>query len=165
IGHGFDDQGRRFDETGRIRDWWTEAADERFKSKTDQLGAQYESYEPVEGATINGQLTMGENIGDLGGLQMAYAAYHRYLDECCDGVAPVIDDFTGDQRFFLGFAQVWRSMAREDELRRRLVVDPHSPPKYRVNGVVRNLDAWYEAFDVGPQHALYLPPEERVRIW
>jgi endothelin-converting enzyme/putative endopeptidase len=165
IGHGFDDQGRRFDEKGRIRDWWTPTADERFKAKTDALGGQYDSYEPVEGLHINGQLTMGENIGDLGGLQMAYAAYHRYLDACCGGEAPVIDGLTGDQRFFLGWAQVWRATAREDELRRRLVTDPHSPPEYRINGIVRNLDAWYEAFAVSEDDALYLPPEDRVRIW
>lgn len=165
IGHGFDDQGRRFDELGRIRDWWTLTADARFKAKTDALGAQYDSYEPVTGLHINGQLTMGENIGDLGGLQMAYAAYHRYLDECCGGEAPVIDGLTGDQRFFLGWAQVWRATAREDELRRRLVTDPHSPPEYRINGIVRNLDAWYEAFGVSEGDALYLPPEDRVRIW
>ncbi len=165
IGHGFDDQGRRFDELGRIRDWWTEVANERFVEKTDNLGAQYDSYEPVEGLNINGELTMGENIGDLGGLQMAYAAYHRYLDSCCDGFAPVIDGLTGDQRFFLGWAQVWRAKAREDEVRRRLLTDPHSPPEYRVNGVVRNLDAWYDAFGVNEDDALYLAPEDRVRIW
>ncbi len=165
IGHGFDDQGRRFDEAGRIRDWWTPTADERFKEKTDVLGAQYDSYEPVEGLNINGQLTMGENIGDLGGLQMGYAAYHRYLNDCCGGEAPVIDGFTGDQRFFLGWAQVWRAKAREDEIRRRLVTDPHSPPEYRVNGIVRNLDAWYDAFGVTEENALYLSPEDRVRIW
>ncbi len=165
IGHGFDDQGRRFDEAGRIRDWWTQTADERFKAKTDALGGQYETYEPVEGLFINGELTMGENIGDLGGLQMAYAAYHRHLDACCGGEAPVIDGLTGDQRFFLGWGQVWRAKAREDEIRRRLVTDPHSPPEYRVNGVVRNLDAWYDAFEITEDSALYLAPEERVRIW
>ena len=165
IGHGFDDQGRRFDELGRIRDWWTPTADERFKEKTDVLGAQYSSYEPVEGLTINGQLTMGENIGDLGGVEMGYAAYQRYLADCCDGEAPVIGGFTGDQRFFFGWAQIWRAKAREDEVRRRLVTDPHSPPEYRVNGVVRNLDAWYEAFGVDETNELYLPPEDRVKIW
>ncbi len=165
IGHGFDDQGRRFDERGRIRDWWTKDANDRFQMRTDALGAQYGSYEPIEGLTINPKLTMGENIGDLGGLQMGYAAYQRHLAACCDGVAPVIDGLTGDQRFFLGWAQVWRAKAREDELRRRLVTDPHSPPRYRVNGVVRNLDAWYEAFDVSEDDALYLAPEDRVRIW
>ncbi|MEL6361362.1 MAG: M13 family metallopeptidase [Pseudomonadota bacterium] len=166
IGHGFDDQGRRFDEKGRIRDWWTAFADEKFKEKTDVLGAQYAAYEPVEGGFINGQLTMGENIGDLGGLQMAYAAYRRYVAaNYPNGEAPVLDGLTGDQRFFMGWAQVWRAAAREDEIRRRLVTDPHSPPEYRVNGVVRNLDAWYEAFNVSEEDALYLAPEDRVRIW
>ncbi len=165
IGHGFDDQGRRFDEKGRIRDWWSEASNERFQVKTDVLGAQYDSYEPVEGLNINGSLTMGENIGDLGGLQMGYAAYQRHLDACCGGEAPVIDGLTGDQRFFLGWAQVWRAKAREDEIRRRLVTDPHSPPEYRINGVVRNIDAWYDAFGVTEDDDLYLAPEDRVRIW
>jgi endothelin-converting enzyme/putative endopeptidase len=165
IGHGFDDQGRRFDEKGRIRDWWTKAANDAFQARADRLGAQYDAYEPLPGAPISGKLTMGENIGDLGGLQMAYAAYHRYLDECCGGEAPVIDGLTGDQRFFLAWAQVWQGKYREDELRQRLETDPHSPPYYRINGVVRNLDAWYEAFGVTAEDDLYLPPEERVRIW
>lgn len=165
IGHGFDDQGRRFDEQGRIRDWWTETADERFSERAARLGAQYETYEPLPGMNISGQLTMGENIGDLGGLQMAYAAYRRHLEQHSNDEAPVLDGVTGDQRFFLAWAQVWRALDREDEIRRRLVTDPHSPPHYRVNGVVRNLDPWYDAFDVTPDHELYLPPEERVRIW
>ena len=165
IGHGFDDQGRRFDEKGRIRDWWTPVADERFEAHTKRLDAQYSAFSPVEGMNVNGQLTMGENIGDIGGLQMAYAAYHRHLDDCCGGEAPVIDGLTGDQRFFLGYAQVWRSMYREDELRQRVKTDPHSPPEFRLNGTVRNTDAWYAAFGVDEDHALYLPPQERVRIW
>ena len=165
IGHGFDDQGRRFDEKGRIRDWWTKASDEAFQKKTDALGAQYSSYEPLPDTFVNGELTMGENIGDLGGLQMAYAAYHRYLDETSNGVAPEIDGLTGDQRFFLGWAQVWQAKYREDALRQRILTDPHSPAQYRINGIVRNLDAWYEAFGVTEEDALYLPPEERVRIW
>jgi putative endopeptidase len=165
IGHGFDDQGRRFDEKGRIRDWWTETADERFSERAERLGAQYDTYSPIEGLHVKGDLTMGENIGDLGGLQMAYAAYHRYLDQCCGGEAPVLDGVTGDQRFFLSWAQVWRDLSREDALRQQLVTDPHSPPQYRVNGAVRNMDAWYDAFGVGEDAALYLAPEERVRIW
>lgn len=165
IGHGFDDQGRRFDEKGRIRDWWTEAANDAFQAKADKLGAQYDSYEPIPGAHISGQLTMGENIGDLGGMQMAYAAYRRYLEQCCGGDAPVIDGLTGDQRFFLAWAQVWQGKYRDDELRQRLETDPHSPPYYRINGVVRNVDAWYDAFGVKEGDALFLDPEERVRIW
>jgi putative endopeptidase len=165
IGHGFDDQGRRFDELGRIRDWWTATADERFSERSSRLGAQYEMYMPVPDMHINGELTMGENIGDLGGIQMAYAAYHRYLDETSTGEAPVIDGLTGDQRFFLAFGQVWQAKARDDALRAQILTDPHSPPRFRVNGVVRNVDAWYEAFNVTPDQALYLPPDERVRIW
>lgn len=162
IGHGFDDQGRRFDDQGKIRDWWTAAADARFSERAQRLGAQYDTYEPIPGMRVNGQLTMGENIGDLGGVQMAYAAYRRHLGS---GEAPVLDGLTGDQRFFLAWAQAWRTLLREDRLRSQLVTDPHSPPEYRVNGVVRNVDAWYEAYGVTPQNALYLPPEERVRIW
>ncbi|HNS86053.1 MAG TPA: M13 family metallopeptidase, partial [Parvularculaceae bacterium] len=165
IGHGFDDQGREFDEKGRIRNWWTDASSEAFKERTAKLGAQYDAYEPVPGAFISGELTMGENIGDLGGLQMAYAAYHRHLEATSGGEAPVIDGLTGDQRFFLAWAQVWQGKYREDELLQRLETDPHSPPYFRINGPVRNLDAWYEAFGVTPEDDLYLPPEERVRIW
>ncbi len=165
IGHGFDDQGRRFDEKGRIRDWWSEESNKLFQKRTDALGAQYDSYEPLEGLNVNGRLTMGENIGDLGGLEMSYAAYQRYLAATSDGVAPVIDGLTGDQRFFLGWAQVWRTKLREDALRNLIVTDPHSPPQYRVNGVVRNFDAWYEAFGVTEDDALYLAPEDRVKIW
>lgn len=163
IGHGFDDQGRKFDEKGLIRDWWTETANTRFSERSARLGSQYDAFEPIEGMKISGQLTMGENIGDLGGLQMAYAAYQRYVAE--HGEPAVIDGFTGDQRFFLAWAQVWRGKTRDDEARRRLVSDPHSPPQERVNGVVRNLDAWYEAFGVTEGDALYLPPDQRVRIW
>ncbi|MBB4659984.1 M13 family metallopeptidase [Parvularcula dongshanensis] len=162
IGHGFDDQGRKSDGTGMLRDWWTEADAAGFEEKTEQLGAQYGSYSPVEGFYVNPGLTMGENIGDLGGLTMAYDAYKLSLN---GKEAPVIDGMTGDQRFFAAWAQVWKTLYREDELKNRLTTDPHSPGQYRTNGVVRNMDAWYEAFDVGPDDDLYLPPEERVRIW
>ncbi|ABI64767.1 endothelin-converting enzyme, Metallo peptidase, MEROPS family M13 [Maricaulis maris MCS10] len=165
IGHGFDDQGRRFDYDGSIRDWWTVETNERFEERADILEAQYDGYEPIEGSFVNGEFTMGENIGDLGGLQMAYTAYQRHLDACCDGEAPVIDGFTGEQRFFLAWAQVWRRLYREENLRNRLTTDPHSPAQYRTNGVVRNLDVWYEAFGVTEDNDLYLPPEERVSIW
>ncbi|MEO0813703.1 MAG: M13 family metallopeptidase, partial [Myxococcota bacterium] len=165
IGHGFDDQGRRFDEKGLIRDWWTAQADEAYTKLTDALGAQYGQYEPVEGMKINPELTMGENIGDLGGLQMAYAAYHRYLGGCCGGEAPVIDGMTGDQRFFLGWAQVWRSLYTDDALRQQVLTDPHSNPRFRINGIVRNMDPWYSAFGVKPGDALYLEPKDRVVIW
>jgi endothelin-converting enzyme/putative endopeptidase len=165
IGHGFDDQGRRFDYDGSIRDWWTETTDARFEERAARLEAQYDTYSPIEGMYVNGEFTMGENIGDLGGMQMAYTAYHQYLDSCCGGEAPVIDGYTGDQRFFLAWAQVWRRLYREDNLVSRLTTDPHSPSQYRTNGVVRNIDAWYVAFDIQEGDALYLPPEERVSIW
>ncbi|MEA3017556.1 MAG: putative endopeptidase, partial [Sphingomonadales bacterium] len=163
IGHGFDDQGRQFDATGRVRDWWTPAAAQAFQAQTRRLAEQYNAYEPIPGLHINGQLTMGENIGDLGGLEMAYAAYRRYVAQ--HGEPALIDGLTGDQRFFLAFAQAWRSQLRENALRERLLTDPHSPPEFRVNGVVRNVDAWYRAFNIQPGDRLYLPPEQRVRIW
>ncbi len=162
IGHGFDDQGRAFDEAGRTRNWWTPETDSRFKAATTELGTQYGKYCPVPDGCINGQLTMGENIGDLGGLTMAYTAYKLSLD---GKEPPVVDGFTGDQRFFLAWAQVWRAMAREDDTRQRLVTDPHSMPEFRTNGVVRNMDAWYTAFNVQPGDTLYIAPEQRVRIW
>lgn len=165
IGHGFDDQGRRYDAGGRLRDWWTPVTNERFLASAAVLGGQYDNFCPLADMCINGNLSMGENIGDLGGLQMAYSAWRAYVDERHDGEAPVIDGFTGDQRFFLAWAQVWRDKATEDATRAQIVSGPHSPSKYRVNGPVRNLDAWYEAFGVTPDHALYLPPEQRVRIW
>jgi putative endopeptidase len=163
IGHGFDDQGRRFDPQGRVRDWWTETAAQRFTERTTRLGQQYSGYRPLPDLTVNGQLTMGENIGDLGGLEMAYAAYRRHVAQ--HGEPPVIDGLTGDQRFFLAWAQVWRSKDREGFLRQRVLTDPHSPDEFRINGAVRNIDAWYRAFNVQPGDALYLPPEQRVHIW
>ncbi|MCA1749265.1 MAG: M13 family metallopeptidase [Sphingomonadales bacterium] len=163
IGHGFDDQGRRFDGSGVFRDWWTEESAAQFEARAERFGEQYAAFEPVPGVNINPGLTMGENIGDLGGLEMAYAAYQRYVDE--HGEPPVIDGLTGDQRFFLSWAQVWRGLIRENALRERLLTDPHSPAEYRVNGVVPNIAAWYEAFNVTPEDDMYIPPEDRVTIW
>jgi endothelin-converting enzyme/putative endopeptidase len=163
IGHGFDDQGRQFDATGRIRDWWSASSGAEFTKRAEKFGKQYDSYEPIPGTKINGKLTMGENIGDLGGLEMAYAAYRRYVAQ--HGEPKVLNGLTGDQRFFIAYGQSWRSKVREGALRERLLTDPHSPPEYRVDGVVRNVDAWYKAFDVKPGDKLYLPPEERVSIW
>ncbi|MBA3895715.1 MAG: M13 family metallopeptidase [Sphingomonadaceae bacterium] len=163
IGHGFDDQGRRFAADGRLRDWWSPESAKLFTERTTRFGAQYDSYEPVPGVHINGALTMGENIGDLGGIEMAYGAWRRYVAQ--HGEPPVIDGYTGDQRFFLAFAQAWREKRREGAVREQLLGDPHSPAIYRVNGIVRNVDAWYKAFDVKPGDALYLPPEQRVHIW
>ena len=173
MGHGFDDQGAKFDALGALNNWWTEEDQAAFRELGDALVAQYNGYCPLDdGETcVNGRLTLGENIGDLGGLSMAYRAYQLSLDTDGDGVvseaeqAPVIDGLTGDQRFFLGWAQVWRAKYREEATRQQLLTDPHSPPNYRINGVVRNFDEWYAAFGVGPDDELYLPPEERIRIW
>ncbi|HTU11763.1 MAG TPA: M13 family metallopeptidase, partial [Allosphingosinicella sp.] len=163
IGHGFDDQGRRFDPQGRVRDWWSATAAERFTERTTRLGAQYNTYRPLPDLTVNGQLTMGENIGDLGGLEMAYAAYRRHVAQ--HGEPPVLNGLTGDQRFFLAWAQVWRGLDRDGALRQQVLTDPHSPDEFRVNGAVRNIDAWYRAFNVQPGDRLYLPPDQRVHIW
>ncbi len=164
MGHGFDDQGSKSDATGALRNWWTEADRANFDGLTDRLVAQYNAFCPLdEGKTcVNGRLTLGENIGDVGGLSMAYRAYKIATK---GKEVPVIDGLTGDQRFFLAWAQVWRSSQREESNRNRLRTDPHSPEEYRVNGVVRNLDEWYKAFNVQPGDKMYIPPEERVRIW
>jgi endothelin-converting enzyme/putative endopeptidase len=162
LSHGFDDKGSQYDGDGNLRMWWTPEDREEFERRAQGLVEQYSEFEPVEGNTVNGELTLGENIGDLGGLSVAYAAYQLSLD---GKPAPVIDGLTGDQRFFLGWSQIWRRLYREPELLRRLVVDPHSPSEYRVNGIVRNMDAWYDAFGISEDDELYLPPEERVRIW
>ena len=162
IGHGFDDQGRKSDGEGRLRDWWTDEDAERFDARAQALGAQYASYEPIEGMPLDPDLTMGENIGDLGGLTMAYEAYRLSLD---GQEAPVLGGMTGDQRFFAAWAQVWKRLYREEELRNRIASDSHSPSEFRTNGVVRNMDAWYDAYAVTEDDDLYLPPEARVRIW
>tara|TARA_R110002111_G_scaffold119567_3_gene182501 strand:- start:1258 stop:3240 length:1983 start_codon:yes stop_codon:yes gene_type:complete len=164
IGHGFDDQGSKSDGTGMLRNWWTAEDEANFKAKTGALVAQYNAFCPYDdGETcVNGALTLGENIGDLGGLSMAYKAYHLSLNGKED---KVIDGLTGDQRFFMSYAQVWRSKNREEAMRRQMLTDPHSPPQYRVNGIVRNFDEWYEAFGITPDNELYLPPEQRIRIW
>ena len=164
IGHGFDDQGSKYDGDGNMHDWWTDADRKEFETRTKALIAQYNAYEPAQlpGQHVNGALTIGENIGDLGGLTIALKAYHRSLR---DGTAPVLDGLTGDQRFFTGWAQVWRAKYRDQELQRRLAVDPHSPTEFRCNGVVRNLPEFYTTFGVKEGDKLWLPPEKRVRIW
>jgi len=160
--HGFDDQGRKFDSKGTLRDWWTPADAKTFEARAKVFGAQYSAYEPLPGAHVNGDLTMGENIADLGGLTLGLDAYHASLK---GKPAPVIDGLTGDQRVFLGWAQAWRGKVRDDAVRRQVVSDPHSPRQYRVNGPVRNIDAWYAAFGVKPGESLYIAPDKRVRIW
>lgn len=162
ISHGFDDKGSKFDGNGNLRNWWTEDDRAEFEKRARGLIDQYGGYEPIEGMNINGELTLGENIGDLGGLSVAYAAYRLSLD---GKEAPVIDGLTGDQRFFLGWGQIWRRLYRDAELRKRLLTDPHSPSRYRVNGIVRNMDAFYDAFNIAPGDKLYLAPGDRVQIW
>jgi putative endopeptidase len=163
IGHGFDDQGRKFDGSGKLRDWWTPATAKKYDAHATALVKQYDAYEPVPGVHIKGQLTLGENLGDLGGLEVAYAAYRRYVAQ--HGEPPVLGGLTGDQRFFIAYGYSWQTKQREGALRAQLLTNEHSPAKYRVNGVVRNVDAWYKAFDVKPGDKLYLPPEERVHVW
>lgn len=162
ITHGFDDQGRKIDEKGAIRDWWTAEDAERFEAQAKGFGAQYATYEAAPGAFINPDLTMGENLADLAGLEVAYDAYHRSLN---GKEAPVIDGLTGDQRFFLAFAQAWRDKAREDSIKQQVASDPHSPARWRIIGPLRNIDAWYKAFNVTPDSRYYLKPEDRTRIW
>jgi predicted metalloendopeptidase len=162
LGHGFDDQGSKSDYAGVLRNWWTDEDRARFNGKAAVLGAQYAKYCPIEGQCVNPALTMGENLGDLGGLSMAYKAYRLSLH---GRPAPVIGGLTGDQRFFLAYAQMWRDKSRPEFLRDQLKSDSHSPAMYRINGAVRNMDAWYVAFDVGPGDKLYLPPSERVHMW
>ena len=160
--HGFDDQGRKSDGDGKLTDWWTKADSDRFDARAKALAAQYSAFEPIPGAKVNGELTLGENIADLGGLLLGLDAYHASLH---GQPAPVIDGLTGDQRVFLGWAQVWRSKERDDYLRRQVITDPHSPDMLRVNGVVHNVEGWYGAYDIKPGDKLYLAPEQRVKIW
>lgn len=164
IGHGFDDQGSRFDGDGRLHDWWTEEDRAAFEARTASLIAQYDALEPAEtpGHHVNGALTIGENIGDLGGLGIAWKAYLLSLD---GEEPPVIDELTAAQRFFLSWAQAWQIAIRPEEALRLLSIDPHSPNEFRCNQIVRNIDAFYDAFEVGPDDALWLAPDERVTIW
>jgi predicted metalloendopeptidase len=162
MGHGFDDQGSKSDADGIQRNWWSDEDRARFDARTKALGAQYNSYCPLPGQCVNGGLTMGENLGDLGGLSMAYTAYQLSLK---GKPAPVIGGLTGDQRFYLAWAQVWRGKYRDEALLNLIKTNPHSPSMYRANGPLRNIDAWYKAFNVKPGDAMYLPPEQRVRIW
>ncbi len=163
MGHGFDDQGAKSNGDGLLENWWTEQDLAEFTRRTEKLVEQYNGYTVLDGVAINGSLTQGENIGDLGGLTIAYKAYQLYLQE--HGAAPVIDDFTGPQRFFLGWAQVWANKYRDAELRRRILTDSHSPPLFRTNGVLRNMPEFYQAFGIEEGQWMYLPENERVKIW
>ena len=161
ISHSFDDQGAKLDETGHLIDWWTPADVKAFEASTAKLAAQYDAYEPLPGVHLKGRQQLGENVGDLGGLAAALEAYHASLG---GKPAPVIDGLTGDQRFFLAYAQTHRSIMRDALLRQIIATDPHSPDRFRSYNV-RNIDAWYAAFDVKPGDKLYLAPADRVRIW
>ena len=162
IGHGFDDKGSTFDGDGVLRNWWTDEDRTEFEKRTAKLIAQYDEFMPFEDLAVNGEFTQGENIGDLGGITIGLLAYQMSLG---DEEPPVIDDLTGAQRVFLGFGRVWRGIIRDEELRKRIATDPHSPGIYRTNGPVRNVQEWYEAFGITESDAMYLPPEERVKIW
>ncbi len=162
IGHGFDDQGSTFDGDGVMRNWWTEQDQQEFKKRTGALVAQYNDFKVFPDLNVNGEFTLGENIGDLGGLSIALKAYKASLN---GKEAPVMDGFTGEQRVFIGWGQAWLSKAREEALRNQISTDPHSPSKFRVNGVVRNIPEFYSAFKVQPDDSLYLAPEKRVKIW
>jgi putative endopeptidase len=162
IGHGFDDSGSTFDGDGVLRNWWTDEDKAEFEKRTAKLIEQYSAFKPFDDLNVNGEFTLGENIGDLGGLSIALLAYKLSLD---GKEAPVMDGFTGEQRVFIGYAQGWLGKSRDEALRQQIKTDPHSPRQYRVNGVVRNVPEFYELFDIAETDALYLAPEERVKIW
>ncbi|UCE03502.1 MAG: peptidase M13 [Candidatus Latescibacterota bacterium] len=162
IGHAFDDQGRKTDGDGNLNDWWTDADAEAFTAKAEALVEQYNAFEVLPDLFVNGELTLGENIGDLTGVYIGYLAYKMSLD---GREAPVIDGLTGDQRFFIGYAQIWRAKGRDEYLRRLVLTNPHSPSMFRANGPLRNFAPFYEAFDVEEGDSMYLPPDERVQIW
>jgi putative endopeptidase len=162
VSHAFDDQGRKIDEKGNLRDWWTEDDARQYEERASLLAAQYDGYEPLPGLHVNGRLTLGENIADLAGLTMAYRAYEKSLNE---EEAAVIDGYTWQQRLLMGWAQIWRGKYRDGRLREMIVSDPHSPPRYRINGVVTNMPEFYDSFDVDEDGEIYTAPEDRVRIW
>jgi putative endopeptidase len=164
IGHGFDDQGSEFDGDGRLSNWWSDVDRERFSERTRALIDQYNALEPqaLPGHHVNGELTIGENIGDLGGLSIAWKAYMLSLD---GAEPPIVDGMTGAERFFLSWAQTWRQSSRDEEALRLLAIDPHSPPEFRCNQIVRNLDVFYDTFGVNANDPMWLEPAERVTIW
>jgi putative endopeptidase len=162
IGHGFDDQGSTSDGDGVLRNWWTDEDRAEFEKRTSKLVAQFDEFQPFDDLSVNGEFTLGENIGDLGGISIGLLAYQMSLN---GEESPVIDGFTGVQRVFIGYGQNWRNKYRDERLRQLIETDPHAPSMYRANGGVRNVPEFYEAFDVQEGDALYLPPEERVKIW
>ena len=162
ISHGFDDQGRKIDETGKVRDWWTKEDNDRFVAEAKVFGAEYAKFEAAPGLFVNPDLTMGENIADFAGIQVALDAYHKSLG---GRQATVSDGLAGDQRFFLAYAQAWREKNREDAERSQVTSDPHSPGRFRVLGPLPNIEAWYQAFGVKPGDKMYIAPDKRAKIW
>jgi putative endopeptidase len=161
VSHSFDNQGALFDSKGRLRNWWTPADFKHFQASSQKLVKQYNEYRPFPDLPVNGQLTLAENIADVAGLAAAYDAFRRSIDE---KQAPVVQGFSGDQQFFISFAQAWRGKAREPALRNQILTDGHAPSRYRAT-TVRNIDAWYSAFGVKPGEKLYLAKNDRVRVW
>ena len=162
ISHAFDDEGSRFDGEGNLRDWWTRDDRERFEQQTRRLAAQYDAYRPLPGYHVNGALTIGENVADNAGLAIAVRAYRLARHGC---PAPVIDGFSGEQRLFLSFAQIWREKLRDAARIERLKVDPHSPGQFRADGTLRNQSSFVAAFEVEPGEPMYLPKDERISLW
>jgi len=162
MGHGFDDQGSKYDAEGNLRNWWTEQDLAEFSNRTKALVEQYDDYHVFDDLTVNGKLTLGENIGDLSGVTIAYKAYKASLN---GKEAPVIDGLTGDQRFFMGYAQIWRAKIVEKSMRNRVATDPHSPAEFRALGSLSNMNEFYDAFDVKEGDAMYIAPDKRVKIW
>ena len=160
--HGFDDQGRQFDADGSLRDWWTKDDADKFKSRADQVVAQYNAFTVLDTLHVNGKLTLGENLADLGGLNIAYEAFKKTKE---GQSTAKIGGFTPDQRFFLSWAQVWRGSQRPESAAQRILTDPHSPEKYRCNAPISNIDAWYAAFNIQPGDLNYKKPEDRIHVW
>ncbi len=160
--HGFDDQGRQYDSDGTLRDWWTKDDADKFKTRADQVVAQYNAFTVLDTLHVNGKLTLGENLADLGGLNVAYAAFKKTKE---GRSGKKISGFTPDQRFFLSWAQVWRSSQRAEMAAQRILTDPHSPEQYRANAPITNIDAWYAAFNVQPGDKMYKKPEDRIKVW
>jgi predicted metalloendopeptidase len=162
MGHGFDDQGRNYDAAGTLRDWWTKQDADEYKKRAQMIVDQYNQFEPLPGLKVNGELTLGENLADLTGLVIAHRAYLLSLN---GKPAPSIDNLSGDQRYFMGWAQAWAGKKRDDALRQQVMSDPHAPDNYRANGTVRNVPEFYAAFGVKEGDKLYLAPEQRAKIW
>jgi len=160
--HGFDDQGRKSDGDGNLKEWWTEEDETKFNERAHVMIEQFNAFEPFDSVNVNGELTLGENIGDMAGLTIAYRAYKNSLN---GKEAPIIDGITGEQRFFMGWTQVWRRNVREKRARQLILIDPHAPGLYRVMGPLQNMPEFYEAFDVKESDKLFIPVEDRVKIW